>query len=256
MAEHFFEPFCLTTAQPSDVSAIAALINEHAEDKVLLRPRPLIDAALAERRAWKIVDDRGQLVAGTFMFPLTESLDEVFPLSAPARERIAAYEMAHMTVHPQARGLDFGVVLHGLRVVFMIHERITAPPLWLVMSHNLRSVRLIGQMGVERVASIPPLLLKGLWSRAEKVLAFRGLTTPPATLDAVVTTMALPSHGLNRLLRETAGALALLGPRCVVDPSLAGWFGLEPLRRVRGLGDSLPWSRAPLYEALWRAADD
>lgn len=221
-----------------------------------MRPRPMIDAAIAERRAWKIADASGQLVAGTFIFPLSESLDEVFPLSEPARASIAAYEMAHMTVHPQARRLDFGVVLHGLRVVFMIHERITAPPLWLVMSHNLKSLRLIGQMGVERVTSIPPPLLKGLWNRAQRVLAFRGLTTPAATLDEVVTTMALPPHGLNRLLRETAGALALLGPRCVVDAPLAGWFGLEPLRRLRGLGDSLPWSRTPLYEALWRAADD
>jgi GNAT superfamily N-acetyltransferase len=201
------------------------------------------------------VDGDGRLVAGTFLFPLTETLDEVFPLPASGRDGIAAYEMAHMTVHPQARGLDFGVVLHGLRVLFMMHEGLTAPPLWLVMSHNRRSLRLIGQIGVERVTSIPPPLLKGLWGRAHRVLAFRGLTAPPAALDDVVTTMALPRHGLNRLLRETAGALALLGSRCVVGGDLAGWLGLEPLRRVRGLECPFPWARSPLYEALWRAAD-
>ncbi|HEX9818677.1 MAG TPA: hypothetical protein VGD07_03585 [Methylomirabilota bacterium] len=253
MPSSFAEPFVLTLARPGDVTVIAGLARDHGEDRVLLRPRPSLEAAARRDRAWKIVDHDGQLVASTFLFPLGAGLEEVAELDGDGALEggIAAYEMAHMTVHSAARGLDFGVLLHGVRVLWMLEERLTAPPLWLVMFDNATSVRLVTQIGAEPVPALPPALAAGLRQRAEKVLARRAAPGVPASLTDVVKTMTIPAHGLSRTLRETAGALALLGARLTVAPPLDHWFNLSRFRELRAGARVLPWAHSPLYRALW-----
>jgi hypothetical protein len=253
LESRFAEPFVLTLARPGDVTAIGDLARDHGEDRVLLRPRPALEAAARHARAWKVVDGHGRLVASTFLFPLGAGLEELPDIDGDGslEGRAAAWEMAHMTVHGDARGLDLGVLLHGLRVLWMVEERLSAPPLWLVMFDNTTSVRLVSQVGAEPVSRLPPDLAAGLRQRAEKVLARRPAGGAPPALADVVKTMTLPAHGLSRTLRATAGALALLGDRLSVAPPLDRWFNLPHLREIRAGSRVLPWARSPLFRALW-----
>jgi hypothetical protein len=249
----FAEPFVLTLARPGDVTAIGELARDHGDDKVLLRPRPSLEAAARLDRAWKIVDGHGRLVASTFLFPLGTGLEELTELDGDGfpDDGAAAWEMAHMTVHTAARGLDFGVVLHGLRVLWMVEERLAAPPLWLVMFDNPTSMRLITQIGAEPVRTVPPALGEGLRQRAEKVLARRAASGRPPRLTDVVNTLTIPDRGLRRTLRATAGALALLGARLSVGAPLDRWFNVPHFQALRAGDRPLPWADSSLYRALW-----
>jgi hypothetical protein len=181
---------------------------------------------------------------------MTETLDDISEVD-PAPDCVAIYEMAHMTIRPDVRGLDLAVILHGVRVMWMLHAHIAVPPLWLVMADNTKSYRLITQIGAARVAECPPSLLKGLTMRADKVREHRPTMSQRHVTAEIITVLSLPSVGLNQLVRVTAGAHALLGPRLKIARPLSDLFNSKALRALRLDTRPLPWADSPAFRTFF-----